>query len=306
MYFTITHPMHSHPYNPEFLSGDGIGRVAAAAEAAGIHGFGFTDHPAPSQRWLEAGGHDALDPFVALGFAAAQTTTLRLIPNIVVLPYRNPFVVAKSGASLDLLSGGRFTLAVGVGYLKREFAALGVSYDERAELFEESLQVIKSIWTDDDISFEGRHFSAKGITAHPRPVSDPHPPIWIGGNTGASRQRVAQYGDGWAPFPAPPQLAQTAGTAAIDSVEKLSAGIDDLRRRCDAAGRDPATVDVTFTNAEGGSPADDSFNGDAYLDGLEKLAALGVTWVSVHLPGDSMAHALETLDRFRVQVVDAA
>lgn len=204
MRFTITHPMHSHPYNPELVSGDGIGKVAAATEAAGIHGFGFTDHPAPSQRWLDAGGHDALDPFVALGFAAATTSTLRLIPNIVVLPYRNPFVVAKSGATLDLLSGGRFTLAVGVGYLKREFAALGVSYDERAELFEEALQVIRAVWTEDDISFEGKHFSARGITAHPRPLSSPHPPIWIGGNTTASRQRVAQYGDGWCPFPARP------------------------------------------------------------------------------------------------------
>ncbi len=181
MRFTITHPMHSHPYNRELVSGDAIAKVAAATEAAGIHGFGFTDHPAPSQRWLEAGGHDALDPFVALGFAAATTSTLRLIPNIVVLPYRNPFVVAKSGATLDLLSGGRFTLAVGVGYLKREFAALGVSYDERAELFEEALQVIRAVWTGDDISFEGRHFSARGITAHPRPVSSPHPPIQIGG-----------------------------------------------------------------------------------------------------------------------------
>jgi probable F420-dependent oxidoreductase len=286
MRFTITHPMHSHPYNPEFVSGDGIGRVAAAIEAAGIDGFGFTDHPAPSQRWLEAGGHDALDPFVALGFAAAKTTTLRLIPNIVVLPYRNPFVVAKSGASLDLLSGGRFTLAVGVGYLKREFAALGVSYDERAELFEEALQVIRAVWTSDDISFEGKHFTARGITAHPRPVSRPHPPIWIGGNTA-------------------PQLAQTAGTAVIDSMERLTDGIDDLRRRCDAAGRDWSAIDITFTNFEGGSPANDEFNAAAYLGGLEKLAALGVTWVSVHLPGDSMAHALETLDRFRTQVVDA-
>jgi alkanesulfonate monooxygenase SsuD/methylene tetrahydromethanopterin reductase-like flavin-dependent oxidoreductase (luciferase family) len=113
MRFTITHPMHSHPYNPELVSGEGIATVAAATEAAGIHGFGFTDHPAPSQRWLDAGGHDALDPFVALGFAAARTTKLRLIPNIVVLPYRNPFVVAKAGATLDLLSGGRFTLGIG-------------------------------------------------------------------------------------------------------------------------------------------------------------------------------------------------
>src|SRR3954454_4707761 len=163
MRYAITHPMISHPYNAELVSGGGIGKVAAAAEAAGLHGFGFTDHPAPTQRWLEAGGHDALDPFVAMGFAAAHTTTLRLMPNVVVLPYRNPFVVAKSGATLDLLSGGRFTLAVGVGYLKREFAALGVSFDERAELFDEALQVIRTAWTTDDISFEGKHFSARGI-----------------------------------------------------------------------------------------------------------------------------------------------
>src|SRR5436305_4799444 len=195
MRFTITHPMHRHPYNPELVSGAAVSSVAAAADAAGIHGFGFTDHPAPSQRWLEAGGHDALDPFVAMGYAAARTTTLRLITNIVVLPYRNPFVVAKSGATLDLLSNGRFTLAVGVGYLKREFAALGVTYDERAELFEEALQVIRAVWTSDDISFEGKHFSARGITARPRPVAHPHPPIWIGGNTAAARQRVVQYGD---------------------------------------------------------------------------------------------------------------
>ena len=305
MRFTITHPMHTHPYNPELVTGEGIATVAAAAEAAGFHGFGFTDHPAPSQRWLEAGGHDALDPFVALGFAAARTTTLRLIPNIVVLPYRNPFVVAKSGATLDLLSGGRFTLAVGVGYLKREFAALGVNYDERAELFEEALQVIRAVWTGDDMSFEGRHFTAKGITAHPRPISRPHPPIWIGGNTTAARQRVAVYGDGWCPFPAPALLAQTAGTATLESEEGLGAGIDDLRRRCDAAGRDFSALDITFTNFDGGSPASDAFNADAYLDGLEKLARLGVTWVQVGLAGDSRAHALESIDRFRTQVIDA-
>ena len=304
MHFSITHPMHSHPYNPELLSGESIAAVAVAAEDAGFHGFGFTDHPAPSQRWLEAGGHDAVDPFVALGFAAARTTRLRLIPNIVVLPYRNPFVVAKSGATLDLLSGGRFTLAVGVGYLKREFAALGVNYDERAELFEEALQVIRAVWTGDDISFEGKHFSARGITAHPRPISQPHPPIWIGGNTTTSRQRVALYGDGWCPFPAPAQLALTAGTAVIDSTQRLTEGIKDLRRRCDAAGRDWSAIDITFTNFEGGSPASDEFDADAYLSGLKNLAVLGVTWVQVGLPGDSLAHALDSIDRFRTLVID--
>jgi probable F420-dependent oxidoreductase len=304
MQFTFTHPMHSHPYNPELVTGAGVGNVAAAAEVAGFDGFGFTDHPAPTQRWLESGGHDAVDPFVAMGFAAARSTRLRLIPNIVVLPYRNPFVVAKSGATLDLLSGGRFTLAVGVGYLKREFAALGVDFDERAALFEEALEVIRGIWTSDDFSYQGRHFKASGITAHPRPVSTPHPPIWVGGNTGAARERVAKYGDGWCPFPAPAVLAQTARTAAMDT-GSLASGIEDLRRRLDTAGRDFADVDVTFTNVDGGSPATDAFNADAYLSGLEKLAAVGVTWVQVGLPGDSLTHVLETIERFGTSVISA-
>jgi probable F420-dependent oxidoreductase len=298
--------MHSHPYNPEFVSGDGIATVAAAAEAAGFHGFGFTDHPAPSQRWLESGGHDALDPFVAMGFAAARTTTLRLIPNIVVLPYRNPFVVAKAGATLDLLSDGRFTLAVGVGYLKREFTALGVEFDERAALFEEALDVIRAIWTTDDIDYEGRHFTAKGITAHPRPVSKPHPPIWIGGNTAAARQRVTTFGDGWCPFPAPAMLAQTARTASLDSVQSLAEGVADLKRRLDAAGRDSSAIDVTFTNIDGGNPAADDFNADAYLAAMEKLAAVGVTWLQVSVPGDSLVHALEVIERFGSSVIAAA
>ena len=305
MKFTFTHPMHSHPYNAELVTGAGIATVAAAAEAAGFDGFGFTDHPAPTQRWLESGGHDAVDPFVAMGFAAAQTTTLRLIPNIVVLPYRNPFVVAKSGATLDLLSGGRFTLAVGVGYLKREFAALGVDFDERAELFEEALEVIRGIWTTDDFSYEGRNFKANGITAHPRPVSTPHPPIWIGGNTSAARRRVAEFGDGWCPFPAPAVLAQTARTAAM-SADNLAVGIDDLRRRLEADGRDPSAIDISFSNAEGGSPGDDAFNADAYLAGVEKLESLGVTWLQVGLPGDSLAHVLETIERFGTSVIALA
>jgi probable F420-dependent oxidoreductase len=303
MRFAFTYPIITHPSNPQLVRGSGVAAVAEAAEAAGFAGFGFTDHPAPSQRWLDAGGHDSLDPFVAMGFAAARTTTLRLIPNVVVLPYRNPFVVAKAGATLDLMSDGRFTLAVGVGYLKREFAALGVEFDARAALFDESLQVIKAIWTGDDVTFEGRHFTAKGITAHPRPLSQPHPPIWIGGNTGTARQRVVAYGDGWAPFAAPPGLANTAGTAAMDTIELLASGVDDLRRRSDDAGRDWSAIDVSFNNFAGGDPGQPDFNVDAYLTGLADLAKVGVTWVQVSMPGDSLEHLLETIDSFGRQVI---
>ncbi|MDT5253960.1 MAG: hypothetical protein QOH07_2914, partial [Mycobacterium sp.] len=125
------------------------------------------------------------------------------------------------------------------------------------------------------------------------------------GNTGAARRRVALKGDGWCPFPAPAALAQTARTASIDSLESLADGIDDLHRRLDDAGRDASKVDVVFANFDGGNPADDDFNADAYLSGLERLAKLGVTWVQVALPGDSLAHALEVIERFKVLVIEA-
>ena len=300
MRFILTHPIHTHPYHPELVIGSGVAAVAAAAEKAGFHGFGFTDHPAPTQRWLESGGHDALDPFVAMAYAAAVTTTLRLVPNLVVLPYRNPFLVAKAGATLDVLSGGRFILAVGVGYLKGEFAALGVDFDRRAELVDEALQVIRLIWTEDDVSFSGAHFDARGVTAHPRPASCP--PIWIGGNTAAARRRVISHGDGWCPFAAPDMLAKVTRTATMDAEDALAAGIDDLRRRCDAAGRDMATIDVAF-NGLGGTPGTAEFNSAAYLDEVERLEDLGVTAIQLSVPGDNLSRALEAIDEFGTTVV---
>jgi len=306
MRFAITHPLVTHPYHPDLVTGAGMASVATAAEAAGFHGFGLTDHPAPSHRWLEGGGHDALDPFVALGYAAATTTTLRLIPNIVVLPYRNPFVVAKAAATLDVLSDGRFTLAVGAGYLKSEFAALGVDHAERNALFDEAIDTIKAVWTSDNVTVEGRHFSARGVTAHPRPLTRPHPPIWIGGNSGQARQRVADRGDGWCPFRAPAGLAKTARTVALGTMDELAASIDDLRLRLAAAGRDPTSIDIAFGCAAGGDPATEAFDPDAHLAGLADLAALGVTWVQVGLPGDDLGHTLATIERYGQQVIAVA
>ena len=302
MRFTVTHPMVAPSCHPDLATGTGVVALARAVEAAGFDGYGFTDHPAPTQRWLDAGGHDALDPFVALGFVAAATDRLRLIPNVVVLPYRNPFVVAKAAATVDVLSGGRFTLAVGVGYLEAEYAALGVDHAERAALFEESLAVVRSVWTGDEVTVDGRHFTADAVTAHPRPVSEPHPPIWIGGNGGAARRRVVEHGDGWCPFPASTGLARVVGTAPLDG-DALAAGVADLRARLEAAGRDPASVDVAFTCAAGGDPSSDTFDADEHLAGLDRLAALGVTWVQVGLPGDAPSRAVETAARYGELVI---
>ena len=203
---------------------------------------------------MNAGGHDALDPFTALSFCAAVTDRMRLIPNIVVLPYRNPFLVAKASATLDALSGGRFTLAVATGYMRGEYKALGVDFEQRNALFDEAIEVIRGVWSEDDFVHEGSTFHAQGQTANPKPT--PHPPIWIGGNSRLSRQRVARYGDGWSPFPAPRTLATTAKTRPLETVDDLRPMLDELWQFMEEAGRDPASIDVSFGTGAGGSPGE--------------------------------------------------
>ena len=237
MNYWVTYPLTMHPYNPEFTTKAGLTRFCQVAEAAGFAGIGFTDHPAPTHKWLHAGGHDALDPFTALSFCAAVTDRMRLIPNILVLPYRNPFLVAKAAATLDALSDGRFTLAVATGYMRGEYKALGVDFEQRNALFDEAIEVIRGIWSEDEFAHEGSTFSAKGQTANPKPT--PHPPIWIGGNSRLSRQRVARYGDGWSPFPAPRALASTAKTRPLETVDDLRPMLDELWQFMEEAGPRP-------------------------------------------------------------------
>jgi len=291
----------AHPYNPEFLTKSSLTRFSVAAEAAGFSGIGFTDHPAPSARWLAAGGHDALDPLTALAFCAAVTDRLRLIPNILVLPYRNPFLVAKAGATLDALSDGRFTLAVAAGYLRAEYQALGVDFDQRNALFDEAIEVILGIWRENNYAHEGMTFTATGQTANPKP--DPLPPIWIGGNSRQSRQRVARYGQGWSPFPAPRVLARTTKSASLESLDDLRPMLDELWQFVEEAGRDPGDIDVSFPFGAGGDPSGDHFNAEAQLEAVAELASLGVTWSGVGMPGDSLDHAIETLQRFGESVI---
>jgi probable F420-dependent oxidoreductase len=301
MNYWVTYPLTTHPYNPEFTTKAGLTRFCEVAEANGFAGIGFTDHPAPTERWLKAGGHDALDPFAALAFCAAVTDRLRLIPNILVLPYRNPFVVAKAAATLDALSGGRFTLAVATGYMRGEYKALGVDFEERNARFDEAIEVIRGIWSEEDFAYEGVTFSAKGQTANPKP--SPHPPIWIGGNSRMSRRRVARYGDGWTPFPAPKTLSNTAKTPPLETVDDLRGMLEELWQFMEEAGRDPKSIDIAFGTSAGGSPANDTFNPEAQLAGDAELADLGVTWSGTGVPGDSLAHALEALQRFGESVI---
>ena len=297
----FTYPLITHPYNPEFMSRDGVVRLARAAEAAGFAGIGFTDHPAPSHKWLTAGGHDALDPFVALAVVAAATEQLSLIPNIVVLPYRNPFIVAKAAASLDVLSGGRFVLSVATGYLRSEYRALGVDFDARNELFDQALAVLRGVWSEDEFSFEGSGYTATGVSANPKPA---RVPIWIGGNSALTRRRVANSAAGWNPFPAPPALAKTSRTVPLRGLDDLGPMLDDLWEQVAQAGRGRREIDVAFTT---GLPGADSakFDSGAHLETLARMEAMGITWNSTHVPGGSIEAAVETIERFGAEVIRA-
>ncbi len=300
MRFTVTYPIGSPGFNRAFLEPAAVARFAATVEEGGFDALAFTEHPAPSRKWLDSGGHESLDPLTALAFCAATTTRLRLMTFLLVLPYRNPLLAAKQIATADVLCGGRLIVTAGAGYLRSEFAALGVEFDERNELFDEALTVLANVWTSDCFAFHGRHFTAVGQASAPAPAQRPHPPLWIGGNSRRARRRVATYGQGWAPMMVDDAVTRTSRTAPIGSLGALRDSITDLRRLLEESGRDPATVDVQVQWPRVSSVEADP--GEA-LDLIEQLSAAGVTWVALDPPADDVDRSLDLLAAYGEQVL---
>ncbi|MFC8519661.1 LLM class F420-dependent oxidoreductase [Streptomyces sp. NPDC057257] len=266
----------------DLLDAGPLDEVAAAVERAGFHGFSLSEHPVPSARWLASGGHQSLDPFVALAHVAAVTRRLRLHTNLVVAPYRNPFLLAKAAATLDRLSKGRLVLGLGAGYLKSEFHALGVDFEERGALFDEVLDVLPLHWSGEPFSYRGRHFEARDVVALPRPVQRPVP-VWIGGNSRAARRRVAERAQGWMPLIGPPSLSATVRTPTIGSLTELADMIAGVRDAAKAAGRsDEIDVQYSYKDLSPASPAHDA---DRHREALAEIERAGVTTVVVSSPG---------------------
>lgn len=282
------------PADPFLYSREFLASFLETAAASGFDAVHVSDHPAPSERWLQAGGHEALDPFAALAYLAGLQPTLRLLTQLAIVPYRNPVLFAKAAASVDRLSGGRLTLGLGTGYLKSEFHALGTDFAERNALFDEALAVCRAAWSGAPFSHEGLHFSAKDVRSVPSPVQDPLP-LWIGGNSRLSRQRAAEHGEGWLPQPNPRSVAASRRTAVIETLDDLAAMIDDLHERRRSAGR-PADVDVMFTSYEGGTPGADEWQPVRRIADLKAQAAIGVTW---HQTNPAAATGSEVLDMVR-------
>ncbi|RIL06323.1 MAG: LLM class F420-dependent oxidoreductase [Proteobacteria bacterium] len=194
-------------------------RVARAAEDAGFESVWTGEHvvlpdpqappsPVPAQTPM-------LDPAVALAFLAAHTTRLRLATGIVILPQRNPVVLAKEMASLDVLSKGRLVLGVGVGYLKPEFDAVGADFAQRGARMDEYLDAMLALWTQEKPAFAGETVRFAGVDAQPRPVQKPHPPLVIGAMTPPAWRRAVLRANGWYGFALDPARAaqQVAGLA---------------------------------------------------------------------------------------------
>ncbi len=300
MRFTVQLPTDQVRPEGEFNSAEAITRATRAACAAGFDAVFVTDHPAPSERWLERGGHHTLDPFVALACAASASERLLLQTHVLIAGYRNPFLTAKAVASLDRLSKGRVIVGIAAGYLEAEFDALGAHFHERNELADESIALLKQIWSGEVVRHQGRHFNASGNRALPRPVQAPHPPLWIGGNAPRAIRRAVEQGDGWLPFPAPARLARHTGTARLENEGDLRAKLDYARAHSEKVGR-KAPLDVCFTPFE---PPDTESG--ALLDALARYQALGVTWTALTLPAGSLGEYLARVAEIGEKVVAPA
>jgi probable F420-dependent oxidoreductase len=285
----------------EFASGAGVAAVARAAEAAGFDAVFVTEHPFPEDEWMASGGHHALDPFVTLMAAAATTTHLRVLTNLCVVPYHNPYLLAKTALTVDVLSGGRLILGCGAGYLEPEFAAVGATFADRNERFDAAIGAMKAAWTGASVPVAG---SGTTHTMRPRPVQRPHPPIWIGGNSRRALRRAVELGDGWMPFPNPASTAARRKTPELITIEQLAARLDEARELEATSGR--TLRDVMFTPVGVDAYGTPSWDRAAFRQVVGEYAALGVTMCAVHIPAHSRAEYCDLLSGFGAEMLTSA
>ena len=291
-----------------------IATLARAGEAAGFHSAMVADHivfPTASRSiypYTVSGEHpshgDALDQVSMLAFVAAITERLRLVSSVMILPYRNPVLTAKMLATIDLLSEGRLTVGVGVGWLEEEFAALGApDFARRGAVTDEYLRIFRTLWTESPASHAGEFYSFQDIRCEPFPVQRPGPPIWVGGHSRAALRRTARYGDGWHPVgaiaavPLPP----------AEMREKLA----ELKTLTEEAGRDFGRLAISYkaplydTALPGPDGGRKPFSGEAgqIAEDIHAFAAIGVHELIFDFRGETLADSVAKLERFARDVM---
>lgn len=183
---------------------------------------------------------ESMEQITLLSYIAGQTSKIRLVTSVLIVPHRNPLIAAKSLATLDVLSGGRLVVGVGVGWMREEFEALGLPpFEERGAVTDEYIRAFKVLWTEDDPHFEGKYISFDDITFLPKPVQKPHPPIWVGGESRPALRRAAELADGWYPLGSNP-------TFPMGTPDELKAGLDRLAQYAQRFDRDPKTIETIY------------------------------------------------------------
>jgi probable F420-dependent oxidoreductase len=253
---------------------EAIAAVARAAENAGFESFWGGEHIALADPQTPASPMppriDFVDLNVTMAFAAAHTRSLRFGTGIMILPLRNPVVLAKQLASVDLMSGGRLIFGIGIGNLEFEFNAVGMPFDHKGKRAEEALAAMKALWTMDRAEFHGRYFSFAGVRAEPRPVQRPHLEIVFGGKTPYAFSRTARLGNGWYGYAL--DLAATR-----DCIEGIRAACADARRRFEE-------IEVSITP-----------KGDLDRDLARRYADLGVARLILPPRGRDVGEALQAI-----------
>ena len=253
------------------------------------------------------GEGDALDQLALMAFVAGKTSTLRLVSSVMILPYRNPVATAKTLATIDVLSSGRVTVGVGVGWLREEFEALGAAdFDRRGAVSDEYLRIFKTLWTESPASFEGEFYRFDAIRCLPQPVQKPHPPIWVGGHTKAALRRAARLGDGWHPVGANPAVPLAPA--------ELRALLDELFRMTEAEGRDPHALTISYKapiydaarTAAGSERRPFSGSTNQVVEDIATFARLGVSELIFDFRSASLPESLERMERFATTIMPAA
>lgn len=257
------------PHVGPFATPEAIVGVARRAEELDYHSLWVSDHII-TPRELDASSYPGgrypvqpewpfLEPVSTLMFAAAVTRRVRLGTSVLVITQRQPVLLAKQLATLDVLSAGRLIFGAGAGWMKEEFEALNVPIADHGPRMAEYLEVIRRCWTEDDPSFDGHYYSLRDVGFYPKPVQKPHPPIWVGGAADGALRRVARYGDAWHAMGPPDTLAE---------------GYAKVKRYAEEYGRDPDTIALTVRGDAIGwaDPA-------LAIDQLRAYAEIGVSLV---------------------------
>jgi probable F420-dependent oxidoreductase len=265
--------------------------LARTAEDAGFESIWTVDHvvvPAgyrstypydPTGRLPSQDDSPFPDPLIWLAYVARETSRIRLATGILILPERNPVVLAKQLATLDTLSSGRVTLGVGIGWMQEEYEAVGVPFEQRAERMEEYIGAMRALWTEDRPTFDGRFVSVKDAILAPRPPGGTVP-IHIGGHSAAAARRAGRIGDGFFPFGVRP--------------DELGRLVTIMRRAAEDAGRDPSTIELTVSST--------ILDDDRAVAEARELGALGVGRIVV--PAALFRHDVDgSLRRFGERVI---